>query len=757
MVELSPVSFVLLAAAILTFTTCQTPNDQGRAPYPFLNVSLPWDTRVDNLVSLLTLEELQLQMARGGHGPDVSPAPPIPRLGVGPYSWNTECLSGDAQAGPATSFPMALGMAATFSPDLVERVARATGLEVRAKYNDYVRNKEYGDHKGLSCFSPVINIMRDPRWGRNQETYGEDPILSGILATSFVNGLQGNDSRYVLANAGCKHFDVYGGPETIPVNKVSFDAEVSDLDWQMTFLPAFRECVKAGTYNIMCSYNSINGVPACANKKLLTDILRDRLGFKGYVISDEGALPFMVTQHHYVTDYVKAAAAAIDAGVSLEIAPGNDDKSVFMHIKEAVEADLIPEDTVRERTKPLFYTRMRLGEFDPPDMNPYSKLDLSLIQSPAHQSLSLEAAVKSVVLLKNKDGFLPLNDVSDYKDVVVVGPMGNNPEGLYGDYSPAINRTLTVTPFAALTELFAPNVSFVQGCPDPRCETTNGTEVKVAVQAADIIFVCLGTGSKVEAEGRDRPDVELPGKQLQLLKDVLEFKLPDAPVVLVLFNAGPLNVTWADQHPGVTAILECFFPAQTTGTALLHVLTNYGGTSSPAGRLPNTWPQFASQIPPMVNYSMTGRTYRYFDGSPLYPFGYGLSYTTFSYSDLKTPHSLSPNHDLTLSVTVTNTGNYTADEVTQVYVSWPNTTFPTPLLQLVAVTRTTLTPGQPETLTFTVPAQYFAVYTYLGWLFPPGVMRVYAGGQQPNQQRSVGSNVLTTDVIITHNEPFTSF
>nr|KAG5696800.1 hypothetical protein BaRGS_012823 [Batillaria attramentaria] len=509
---------------------------------------------VDNLVSLLTLEELQLQMARGGHGPDVSPAPPIPRLGVGPYSWNTECLSGDAQAGPATSFPMALGMAATF------------------------RNKEYGDHKGLSCFSPVINIMRDPRWGRNQ---------------------------------------------------------VSDLDWQMTFLPAFRECVKAGTYNIMCSYNSINGVPACANKKLLTDILRDRLGFKGYVISDEGALPFMVTQHHYVTDYVKAAAAAIDAGVSLEIAPGNDDKSVFMHIKEAVEADLIPEDTVRERTKPLFYTRMRLGEFDPPDMNPYSKLDLSLIQSPAHQSLSLEAAVKSVVLLKNKDGFLPLNDVSDYKDVVVC--------------------------------------------------------------------------SKVEAEGRDRPDVELPGKQLQLLKDVLEFKLPDAPVVLVLFNAGPLNVTWADQHPGVTAILECFFPAQTTGTALLHVLTNYGGTSSPAGRLPNTWPQFASQTVCRLGGKL----------GPLYPFGYGLSYTTFSYSDLKTPHSLSPNHDLTLSVTVTNTGNYTADEVTQVYVSWPNTTFPTPLLQLVAVTRTTLTPGQPETLTFTVPAQYFAVYTYLGWLFPP--------------------------------------
>nr|KAG5696799.1 hypothetical protein BaRGS_012822 [Batillaria attramentaria] len=537
--------------------SCLTSHSQVQGDYPFRNVSLPWETRVDNLVSLLTLEELQFQMARGGRGPDVSPAPPIPRLGVGPYSWNTECLSGDVDAGPATSFPMALGMAATFrlreAPEtslhvnfdsVVERVARATGLEVRAKYNNYTRNKEYGDHKGLSCFSPVINIMRDPRWGRNQ---------------------------------------------------------VTDLDWQMTFLPAFRACVKAGTYNIMCSHYSINGVPACANKKLLTDILRNELGFKGYVISDEDDLERIVTYHHYKPDFVTAAAAALNAGVSLEISK-NDVNSVFMHIGAAINASLVSEATVRERSKPLFYTRMRLGEFDPPAMNPYSQLDVSLIQSPAHQSLSLEAAVKSVVLLKNKDGFLPLNDNSQYKRVAVVGPMSNNPHGLYGDYSPTINMTLTVTPLAALTQ--------------------------------------LGDGS--------------------------------APVVLVLFNAGPLNVTWADQHPGVTAILECFFPAQTTGTALLHVLTNYGGTSSPAGRLPNTWPLLASDIPPMVDYSMTGRTYRYFDGDPLYPFGYGLSYTTFSYSDLKTPHSLSPNHDLTLSVTVTNTGNYTADGVTWYYYETPN-------------------------------------------------------------------------------------
>nr|KAG5696802.1 hypothetical protein BaRGS_012825 [Batillaria attramentaria] len=436
-------------------------------------------------------------------------------------------------------------------------------MEVRAKYNNYTRNKQYGDHRGVSCFSPVINIMRDP-------------------------------SRYVLANAGCKHFDVHGGPEDIPASRFSFDAKVSDVDWQMTFLPAFRACVKAGTYNVMCSYNSINGVPACANKKLLTDILRGQLGFKGYVISDQSALERIVTGHHYVSDQVKAAAAAINAGCSLEISSSDPD-AVFMHIVDAVKANLTTEATVRERAKPLFYTRMRLGEFDPPDMNPYSKLDVSLIQSPAHQSLSLEAAVKSVVLLKNKDGFLPLDD-NKYKRVAVVGPMGNYPEGLYGDYSPTINQTLTVTPLAALNQ-FAPNVNFAEGCADLPCQKYDASGVKVAVKAADIIFVCLGTGSQVEAEGHDRPDVELPGKQLQLLKDAVAFSDGSAPVVLLLFNAGPLNVTWADQHPGVTAILECFFPAQTTGTALLHVLTNYGGTSSPAGRLPNTWPQFASQVP----------------------------------------------------------------------------------------------------------------------------------------------------------------
>ncbi|KAK7108020.1 uncharacterized protein [Littorina saxatilis] len=711
--------------------------------YPFRNVSLPWATRVKNLVSLLTLEEIQLQMARGGHGADVSPAPPIPRLGVGPYSWNTECLRGVVGAGPATSFPQALGLAATFSPDLLFNVARATGLELRAKYNNYTRTGLYGDSRGLSCFAPVINIMRDPRWGRNQETYGEDPILTSILATRFIHGLQGNHSRYVLANSGCKHFDVHGGPENIPVSRFSFNAQVSELDWHQTFLPAFKACVDAGTYSLMCSYNSINGVPACANHKLLTEILRDTWGFTGYVISDQKALERIVDEHHYVDSYLKAAAAAVNAGVSLEISD-NLPNNVMMNIVNATKTGLLNETTVRERVKPLFYTRMRLGDFDPPSMNPYTKLDVSIVQSPAHQALTLEAAIKSFVLLKNKNSFLPIKN--HLKHVAVVGPMSNNKDWLYGDYPPTVNETLTITPVEGLAPL-ADTLSWANGCDDLHCRHYSQHYVTKAMHGADAIFVCLGTGQPVESEAHDRPDVELPGQQLQLLKDVVTYA-NGTPVVLLLFNAGPLNVTWADQNPSVSAIMECWFPAQSTGTALLHVLTNEGGTSSPAGRLPSTWPLLADQIPEMVNYSMSGRTYRYSNAPALYPFGFGLSYTTFRYSDIVVPKTLTPGHDLDVSVTVTNTGGYVADEVPQIYIEWVQTPVPTPRLQLVAVTRTTTVPGKPITLRFTVPAKYLAIYTDVGWIYPQCTIRVYAGGQQPNN-RSVGSNVVTADVIMT--------
>ncbi|KAH9492176.1 putative beta-D-xylosidase 7 [Bulinus truncatus] len=398
------------------FLVEDTPGNEEWRRYPYRDTSLTWEQRVDDLVSRLTLEEIQDQLARGGTGDVGSPAPAIPRLGVGPYAWDSECLHGAArEEGNATSFPQSIGLAATFSPALVERMAAATGQEVRGKHNDFVKKGIFQTHTGASCFSPVINVVRDPRWGRNQETYGEDPFMSGKLSQSYVKGLHGYDSRYIQASSGCKHFDAYSGPENIPVSSISFDAKVSERDWKMTYLPAFKACVAAGTDSIMCSYNSINGVPACANKKLLTDILRTEWGFNGYVISDQAAIEFIQEAHNYTNSPLDTAVAAISAGCNLELS-NNLLKPDYMYIVEAVHQGKLTEDLVRERVKPLFYTRMRLGEFDPPDNNPFTQLDSSVAESPEHQALALEAAMKSFVLLKNRNNFLPLQ-TSSYNNV----------------------------------------------------------------------------------------------------------------------------------------------------------------------------------------------------------------------------------------------------------------------------------------------------------------------------------------------------
>ncbi|XP_046554126.1 probable beta-D-xylosidase 7, partial [Haliotis rubra] len=334
--------------------------------FPFRNTSLSWDERVEDLVGRLTVEEIMYQMTKGGTSPGNGPTPPIARLGIGPYSWNTECLRGDVEAGNATSFPQSLGLAAAWDPEVVFKVAEATSEEVRGKYNDFVKNKQYGTHKGISCFSPVINIMRDPRWGRNEETYGEDPYLTGQYAAHFVWGLQGDHPRYVRANAGCKHFDVYAGPEDIPVSRMSFNAN-------------------------------------------------------GYVVSDQGAIENIIGSHHYFNNTVDTVAACVNAGCNLELTSRADavylsmNREVFVLQRgkclfsvDAIKQGKLTEELVRERVKKLFYTRMRLGEFDPPSMNPYSTYDLSYVETKAHRDLAVWAATRTFVLLKNDGNFLPL-------------------------------------------------------------------------------------------------------------------------------------------------------------------------------------------------------------------------------------------------------------------------------------------------------------------------------------------------------------
>ncbi|XP_074832174.1 uncharacterized protein LOC142001137 isoform X2 [Carettochelys insculpta] len=715
--------------------------------YPFRDPTLPWEQRLDDLVGRLTLGELVLQMARGGAMHN-GPAPPIERLGIQPYNWNTECLRGDAQApGWATAFPQALGLAAAFSPELIYRVANATATEVRAKHSHFVATHNYGDHTGLSCFSPVLNIMRHPLWGRNQETYGEDPFLSSELAVAFVQGLQGDHPRYVKASAGCKHFSVHGGPENIPVSRFTFDAKVLERDWRMTFLPQFQACVRAGSHSVMCSYNRINGVPACANKKLLTDILRTEWGFQGYVVSDEAALELIMLAHRYTRDFLETAIASVNAGCNLELSQGLRD-NVFMSISKAVAKGNITLEMVRARVRPLFYTRLRLGEFDPPALNPYSALDLSAVQSRAHRALALQAALQSFVLLKNERGTLPLHaQALAGQRIAVVGPFADNPRVLFGDYAPIPDPQYIYTPRRGLESLAA-NVSFAAGCSQPRCQRYSPGEVEGAVRAADVVVVCLGTGTDLEMEANDRQDLSLPGHQKELLQDAVAWAA-GRPLILLLFNAGPLDVSWAQAHPGVGAILACFFPAQATGLAIAQVLLGAEG-ANPAGRLPATWPAGMHQVPAMENYTMEGRTYRYYGPeAPLYPFGYGLSYTTFHYRDLAlSPQALPLCANLSVSVVVVNTGQRDGEEVVQLYLRWAKASVPVPRWQLVGFRRVPVAAGQAAKLLFQVTYAQRTVWAGQ-WMLEPGAFTLFAGGQQPGQETRASSEVLQAEFTVT--------
>ncbi|XP_052812007.1 uncharacterized protein LOC128239425 [Mya arenaria] len=714
--------------------------DASIADLPFRNVSLPWNTRVDDLVGRLTLPDVMFQMAKGGEGDQGGPAPAIPRLGIEPWAWNTECLRGDAGAGEATGFPQAIGLAAAFNPQLIFDVAKATGVEVRAKHNDYVKHKQYGDHKGLSCFSPVINIMRHPLWGRNQETYGEDPYLSGEYAANFVKGLQGDHFRYVQANAGCKHFDVHGGPENIPQSRFSFDAKVTDRDWRLTFLPAFRQCVLAGSYSLMCSFNKINGVPACANRKLLTEITRDQWGFHGYVITDQEALENIVLFHHYANTSMQATIDAITAGLNIELTTSRKDPYFFTMI-DAIKQGKLSETLVRERVKPLFYTRMRLGEFDPPGLNPYLRYNLSLVQSDEHRALAVKAAMQTIVLLKNTNGLLPIK--KHFNTIAVIGPMADNLVQQYGSYAADVSAKYARSPLAGLRPM-ADTVNFAAGCNDNKCANYSAPDVQKAMKGAQLVVICLGTGWLVEGEGNDRADMNLPGNQSKLITDAIKYG-GGSPILLLVFSGGPLNISAADREPRVSAIVQCFFPAQATGDAIYNVITMATKDASPAARLPYTWYDTADQIPSMTNYSMTGRTYRYFQGAPLYPFGYGLSYTKFRYVGVELIPVILAGDDQYVYGQVMNTGAVDSDEVVQLYISWRSTNQTMPRLQLAGFSRIHIRTGESQEFKFTVTARQLAVWTDdKGFVVEPGVIDVYVGGQQPNQRRTVPSNVLNT-------------
>jgi beta-glucosidase len=840
----------------------------------YKDLRLPVEQRVSDLVSRMTLEEKVSQL---GHA-----AAAIPRLGIPEYNWWNEGLHGVARAGTATVFPQAIGLAATFDAPLIHEVADTISTEFRAKYYSSVRSDGSADwYRGLTVWSPNINIFRDPRWGRGQETYGEDPYLTSRIGVAFVTGLQGDDSKYLKTVATPKHFAVHSGPEP---TRHSVDIQVSRHDLEDTYLPAFRATImEAGADSVMCAYNSVNGQPACANTALLQEHLRQDWGFPGYVVSDCGAVADVFSGHHFAPSMAGGAAVSLRAGTDLVCgAPQNRNQYEHEGAIQAVQQGLLREADLDRAVERLFTARFRLGMFDPPAMVSYSKISPAENDTEEHRRLALRAAQESLVLLKNallknKQHFLPLQRA--YKTIAVIGPDADSLDGLEGNYNGTPSKPVTILAglrkrfgqshiiYAEGTGLIGPatkavpadllftgkslkrhglkaeyfsntklegkpvltrmdkSVNFRWGTSGispqlsqnysarwtgvlvPRTtgdyllgfsgqdgfrlwldgnviaedwtthrpatmqthqvhlvqnhayaikieyfQTVRFAEARLvwsipeaerqaalkAARDADLVILVLGLSARIEGEemkvqaegfaGGDRTSIDLPKPQEELLEAVHALH---KPTVLVLLNGSALAVNWADQN--LPAILEAWYPGEEGGTAVAQALA---GDFSPAGRLPVTFYKSVDQLPPFEDYSMAKRTYRYFDGEPLYPFGYGLSYATFAYSNPRVDRTEIPaDGTANFSVDVANAGSMSSDEVVELYLTHQGVAG-APLRALQGFQRVRLDPGQRKTVSFTLRGRDLSIVNDAGQRqIVPGNVQVWIGGGQP------GSNV----------------
>jgi beta-glucosidase len=875
----------LLAVALPFGVRAQAPAD-----LPFRDPDLPVEARIDDLVGRLTLDEKVSLM--------VERAEPVERLGIPRFPWWGEALHGVARTGRATVFPQAIALAATWDTDLMLRVATGISDEARAMNNEWLARGKRNIYQGLVFWSPNINIVRDPRWGRGQETYGEDPFLTGAIGTAFVRGLQGNDPRYLKTVATPKHYAVHSGPEPL---RHTFDAQASESDLRETYLPAFRDLVvNAGAESVMCSYNSFRGQPACGNDELLGKVLRKEWGFGGYVVSDCGAVIDIHEGHEARTTAAEGAAMALLAGTDLECgtgswAPGTPDS--FPALADAVKQGLVKESDIDNALRRLFRAQMKLGVYDPPQRLPWAGYTRdAVVDSPKHRQLALEAARKSIVLLKNENATLPLR--KGLASIAVLGANADEAEVLAGNYNgtpvapvtvlagiraaagPATEVTfarggplaaglpdLRVVPGSALStgpgsdrrpgllggyyrghfeggpvltrvdaavdfdwadrapdpaldddsfsvrwtgwvtapvtgrytlgmrcatqcRIFVGNMPVAQGRSDHETATISGrvpmragvaypirlelehekydaiaqllwetpggrgdevAEAVAAARAADAVVMVLGLSSRLEGEemplkiegfsGGDRTSLDLPKVQQDLMEKVVA-AAAGKPVVLVLLNGSALAVNWADAH--VPAIVEAWYPGQAGGTAVADVLF---GDVSPAGRLPVTFYRSLDQLPPFDDYAMKGRTYRYFTGAPLYPFGYGLSYSRFAYARLAVPKKAAVGAPVAVSVEVRNAGAMAADEVVQLYVTDAEASGPVPLRTLKAFQRLSLRPGEKRVVRFTLDERAFSLVGSDGRrIVEPGRFTIAVGGKQPGL---AGTADAATTMVVT--------
>ena len=679
--------------------------------------------RAAALVAQMTLEEKVSQTLYN--------APAIERLGIPAYNWWNEALHGVARAGTATVFPQAIGVAAAFDEELTGRMAQVIATEARAKYNAQKKEEDRDIYKGLTFWSPNVNIFRDPRWGRGQETYGEDPYLSARLGVRFVKGLQEEKDGFIKAAACAKHFAVHSGPER---QRHCFDARVSRQDLYETYLPAFKACVQeAGVEAVMGAYNRTNGEPCCGSKTLLLDILRKEWGFEGHVVSDCWAINDFHAHHKITKTPLESAALAMNNGCDVNCG------CMFPNLRDAVKGGYVDERRLDEAVTNLMECRMKLGMFEEEGSVPFDAIGYEQVDTAENKSLNLEVSRKSLVLLRNQDHLLPL-DLTKVKSIGVIGPNADSRKALVGNYEGTASRYVTVLEGIEDYAGEGVRVYYSEGCNLYQDRTSNlaqandrMSEVKAVCSVSDVIVAVLGLDSSIEGEegdagnefaGGDKLDLKFPGLQSEILRTAYE---SGKPVILVSMTGSAMALDWEDSH--IPAIIQAWYPGAAGGRAVAELIF---GAYSPEGKLPVTFYRTTQELPEFTDYAMKDRTYRYMKQEALYPFGFGLSYTSFEMKGTEADSDrITEKGEVTIRTSIKNTGVMEGAETVQVYVKALREG--TPNAQLKGLKKVRLQPGEEKQVEITLRSQAFGLYNEEGefWV-EKGEYAVYVGMQQPD-------------------------
>ena len=704
-----------LLFALISFESNSTEVDYN----PVSEVIISFNKTADSIISLLTIEQKASQM--------LSTSRSIPEHGIEMYNWWNEALHGVARSAKATVFPQAIAMGATFDPELIRNTADAISTEARAMYNIFNKKGMRLEYTGLTFWSPNINIFRDPRWGRGHETYGEDPYLTGKIGKAFVNGLQGNHPKYLKVAAGAKHFAVHSGPEAI---RHSFNVKVSPQDLNETYLPAFKELIEANVEIVMCAYNRLNDKPCCGSKSLLNDLLREDWGFKGHVVSDCGAINDIKSNHNFTISDEESVAYAIKGGVDLNCG------SLYNLIPKAIEKGYLTEKDLDKSLKRLLMTRLKLGILIKVNDNPYEGLNENHINNKNHIKLARDVAAKSIVLLKNKNNILPLS--KNINRLFITGPNAANVNTLLANYN-GLSPNM-VTPLEGITTKVSNGtmIRFNEGV--GLISDNNRMDWSASLAgSSDVTIAIMGISALIEGEegaaissdaNGDRNTISLPTNQIEYLRK-LRKSAGDKPIVLVIKSGSAIELTEISKY--VDAIIYAWYLGEQGGNAIADVIF---GDVNPSGKLPITIPKSLSHLPYYSDYNMDNRTYKFTNHKPMYPFGFGLSYSSFDYSDLSLKKKkIDIGDSIELNFEVFNNSNIPGEEVVQVYINDIEASFRTPNSSLIFFQRIHLNSGEKKKINLLIDDNTMGSYNEKGVKeIEPGNFKIFVGGSSPGDR-----------------------